>query len=551
MTTSPETLLLLIRQQKFQDAYTLAKKYHEENPNDIRTLLVLSYVSPQPLEKACWAYKARQLDRQNPHVEKAWESLPPISLDALARQAGQVNWHIRQINLPIEQAVAEKKVTFKDLSWAAYKLQQNRLLRWAAATYVARLQNKLEGAITPTQAFGCLWPFKQINLPIEQALHGVKIDFGDLCYGILNGRGDLPAAAVTVGAILLFEEILLCTEPQPTRDIPPQVTVNASPAPAPVSGKQTRPQSTDGKTSAVPTPAAPQVGKSAVPATQPSQPNDRSVRPDGARPAAAPSSKTSAAAGKTRRLTIVGGSHYLKEQLKRAQEKKRRWQNLWGIVLVLLFLCMISSVISINNWYIVVCLIGIVLGTGLIIIYPLDRIQKEIQNYKTGIAGEQKALQTLEKLLDERWTLFTNVDLPDKKGDIDGVLVGPSGLYVLEIKAFSGKYRNHGLNWQYRSRFSGWKQADRNPSAQARANAQRLHDFLLRTAELDQWVEPRVFWTGEYLQIEQPAVPIWLLRSPDRIAKDLQQGRPIADERLQQLRIILKSYTVGYHYPGS
>jgi len=76
------------------------------------------------------------------------------------------------------------------------------------------------------------------------------------------------------------------------------------------------------------------------------------------------------------------------------------------------------------------------------------KLDSQIKSYRTGQEGEDAVVEAMRQSLDGNWTLFRNVVLPGRnRGDIDAVLVGPPGVWALEVKAFNGEYRNVGEQW--------------------------------------------------------------------------------------------------------
>lgn len=148
----------------------------------------------------------------------------------------------------------------------------------------------------------------------------------------------------------------------------------------------------------------------------------------------------------------------------------------------------------------------------------LREVEKEIENYQKGQEGEDRVVERMRRSLDETWTLVRNVDLPGYRADIDLVLIGPFGVWALEVKALEGIYRNVGEQWEFWSS-NRWKPLKRNPSRQAKRNAGRLASFL-RADGIKQWVEPAVVWAnpGSRLSVENPMVAVWTL---DRLPEEL------------------------------
>jgi hypothetical protein len=147
-----------------------------------------------------------------------------------------------------------------------------------------------------------------------------------------------------------------------------------------------------------------------------------------------------------------------------------------GLVsLVLSFLLYrLSSHLSTGRLYI--CLTGLAfLGLG------LTSFERGV-NYLLGERGENDVAQSLGTVLDDRYTLIRNLVLPDEKTDIDGVLVGPFGILVLEVKNFNSRdiHKCEGNRWFYRKPGQRYRAMEKNPTKQAQINRDRLWRHLVK-----------------------------------------------------------------------
>ena len=172
---------------------------------------------------------------------------------------------------------------------------------------------------------------------------------------------------------------------------------------------------------------------------------------------------------------------------------------------------------------ILIVLLGITVGGlyafQLIFDRVFDWLNKQIVNHRKGEVGEERVVAAMHQALDGNWHLFRNVELPGhNKGDLDSVLVGPSGVWVLEIKTFTGEYRNIGEHWEYLNG-NRWKLVKKSPSRQAQNNAVRLSNFL-KADSIQQWINPAVIWANpdSPLSIENPLTAVWSL---DRLSDEL------------------------------
>ncbi len=163
----------------------------------------------------------------------------------------------------------------------------------------------------------------------------------------------------------------------------------------------------------------------------------------------------------------------------------------------------------------------------------IKRIDKQKENYRKGEEGENRVVESMGQALDGNWSLFRNIVLPGrKKTDLDAVLVGPSGVWVLEVKTFTGTYRNIGEPWEYRIG-SRWKLVSKSPSRQVKDNAVRLSEFF-KADNISQWITPAVIWANQEspLTIENPSVAVWQYnRIPDELGNIWQVEKLAVAER--------------------
>lgn len=179
--------------------------------------------------------------------------------------------------------------------------------------------------------------------------------------------------------------------------------------------------------------------------------------------------------------------------------------------------------------------------------YALDRFifqpwENNLKLLRKGQQGEETVLNIFFSSLDHKWTIFRNVIIPGTKfGDIDLILVGPTGIWCFEVKNYSGEFRNIGDTWEHKVG-SDWKPAYGNTSKQAKRNAARVSTFL-KSHQLTQWVHPVIVWANpeSTIDIQNPTVEIWRLDNLQEHLNGLMAGRPLAEETTQKIVTAIKS----------
>lgn len=155
--------------------------------------------------------------------------------------------------------------------------------------------------------------------------------------------------------------------------------------------------------------------------------------------------------------------------------KKKANKNLvFGVLCLIFFIVLLVTSIDILPLYVdagrYATSRGIALG--LLIAGWYYFLLHEYPNYRAGIIGEQKVIKTLSLALSDEYSILNDVKLRNMThGNIDHIVVGPTGIFVIETKNYRGKISYYGDNWEGIGR-------GRPPSSQARINAIRIKKIL-------------------------------------------------------------------------
>lgn len=164
---------------------------------------------------------------------------------------------------------------------------------------------------------------------------------------------------------------------------------------------------------------------------------------------------------------------------------------------------------------------------------------KSLRSNQIGLEEEANVLSLLRASLDNRWTIFTNLRPKGfKGGDLDAVLVGPPGVYVLEIKHWNTEVKIHGEAVVTATKHTGEGKA--TPIIQAKRGAMHLHK-LLEKKGLNQFVTPIVVMNAKTLEIEKPAIEIWNVRELPETLADLNDSETPASLEIEKIRVTLKT----------
>ena len=130
--------------------------------------------------------------------------------------------------------------------------------------------------------------------------------------------------------------------------------------------------------------------------------------------------------------------------------------------------------------------------------------------YMSGSEGEKRVTRVLRESLNDDYFLINDLQLFDgRKGNIDHVVVGPNGVFVIETKNLRGKIFASEDSWQGTN--------GKSPSKQARDNANRVY-YAIKASESFRtgkpWVQAIVVFTNKAakLNIHKPPFNVAVLR---------------------------------------
>jgi hypothetical protein len=521
---SQAEILKTVRNVRRGDRQTILaamRKTLKRNPNNLRALLILAGLTLNEKEAVAALDRALQLDPDNEIAHRSLVelragrqpqaqdrqspqpfSLPNPFVDETAGRppkpyrdgthmvalAKSVTWPFKDLNRPVGKLLASGQVTWRDLSWASRRAY-DPIVKWAAA--VCLEADALKGIrYSPASAAQVIWPFKDLQRPIGELLDEHVLNLHDLAYAVANAHDPkVRNAAATLGAEIVRPQIEVTPErSRPSREETPDEGLKEATRGNAASNARTR------------------AGR------------DRSEKGQ---------------------LHVAKGSAYLRQQeTKKAQQKQIL--ALFGIGLLILAVgsSLVGGIAALagftRHFWRWTGLSVIILGGAWWLVPRVDQLRMEAQAFAKGRRGEERLVAFLREKLDGHWVLFRNIVLPGSQGDIDAILIGLQGIYALEVKAYSGYYRNQGKRWWKRV-IGVWRTIDHNPTRQALRNAQRLHEYLASQG-VDVWVEPRVVWAGSgKVWLERPAVRVWQFSRPAHVMGDLEEGTALSPEVIRQV----------------
>ncbi|HEX3931945.1 MAG TPA: nuclease-related domain-containing protein [Nocardioides sp.] len=140
-------------------------------------------------------------------------------------------------------------------------------------------------------------------------------------------------------------------------------------------------------------------------------------------------------------------------------------------------------------------LLGLLAGAALTF-WAIFRISPppRIENWQSGAWGERDTARALKPLEREGWIVLH--DLSARVGNIDHVVVGPTGVYLLDSKRLGGSVTVDDTGMTVRSIDDPDLAYHHTGTGHVLSLARQTHDQILDTSRINTWVTPvMVLWS--------------------------------------------------------
>lgn len=170
---------------------------------------------------------------------------------------------------------------------------------------------------------------------------------------------------------------------------------------------------------------------------------------------------------------------------------------------------------------------------------------KDVEGYSwiRGLKGENIVFKCLETLPKD-YFIFNDVKLPEKGGNIDHIVLGPNGIFVIETKNYSGKYTIKGNRWLY-FKNGKYKELRWNPGSQVRVNVKDLKKFLKnKNISFNELLICGIvaFINYDFCVVKKPQK--YQLLMPDKVPGFILNSRGAMDRKLiNRIALLLESYS--------
>lgn len=166
------------------------------------------------------------------------------------------------------------------------------------------------------------------------------------------------------------------------------------------------------------------------------------------------------------------------------------------------------------------------------------------KSWNKGIMGESIVANYLNQLPQD-YIIYNNVKFPGSYGNLDHVVIGPNGIYVIETKNYRGFFIVKDNEWFYKSGRT-IKRAKSHPGKQVLANSMSLRKFLINNGiDMDGvWIQSIVTLVNKNFKIEEKTRQYTVL-FPETIPRFIQNSnRKIDNNILKKTALLIESYCI-------
>lgn len=190
----------------------------------------------------------------------------------------------------------------------------------------------------------------------------------------------------------------------------------------------------------------------------------------------------------------------------------------------------------------------LLLGLGFLTLVLLLKGEKKMGQFLKGAEGEERMARILS-LLPASYAVFHGLPSKTSGGghDFDHVVVGPTGVYIIETKNWSGSVKLEGEELLYRNdaetgSMSAMKRPDRPPLDQVRHSGRLLEAFLESAKLPEVTVQPVLCFASNVFSGGASGVGGVVVCNADRLNRVLTDNldSPLSDQTVRAVELFLK-----------
>jgi len=173
------------------------------------------------------------------------------------------------------------------------------------------------------------------------------------------------------------------------------------------------------------------------------------------------------------------------------------------LLFVIWYIVFIKNFDRISSSFIELFVLLILFGPLFWFVYKKAKKHKrESDNYYYGRKGEYAIFYELKKLTNS-YLIFQDIKIPNGKGNIDFVVLGPTGIFLIEAKSHSGNITFNGKELLINNH-----QFEKDVLKQTMWQSLELHHFILGKSNEDYFINPILVFSSNHARMKFGIKPI-------------------------------------------
>jgi len=209
--------------------------------------------------------------------------------------------------------------------------------------------------------------------------------------------------------------------------------------------------------------------------------------------------------------------------LKKMDARYYRWHLILGLLLIMsvFFFYALLTTLNFHSLKDLLLTSGIFISVLIIVKTLYKKLKKASGQYHRGLKGEKSTCLEMLKV-SPAYTVFQDIKF-GRKSNIDFVVAGPGGIFIVEVKNHKGRVGFDGEELTLNRK----KFKEKNIIAQARGEALALHEYIKKKTMVKRFVRPILVFSnyrarlrtgdlvlGSVVTVEKKELPALFSRLP-------------------------------------
>lgn len=138
-----------------------------------------------------------------------------------------------------------------------------------------------------------------------------------------------------------------------------------------------------------------------------------------------------------------------------------------------------------------------------VLYFVYRKVRFGLKIYLQGMRGERAVAKILERELPDEYSIYRGIVADYRRGDIDLTVLGPTGLFTVEVKSHAGYVAFSGSELTRNG-----KPFEKNFLRQAKSEALTLRDFVARILHREIFVKAVLAFSSEHASVYVGSSPI-------------------------------------------